>query len=462
MSKNKRILLGLILLSFGGVAFAALNKIGMFNTLVLKEQGNANTVSIAPEASLSSSVSYTLGADGTVGQLLSTDGSGALGWASALSDPMTTRGDIIYRNAANATARLPIGAANTVASTDGTDISWTTVSSAMIADDSIVAADINSSAAIPYSKLAFSNNIVAGDIAADSIGSSELADASIDDPALFTTAAAASASDIGIVTTGAQSFLGTKTFEGTSGVGDNDILNVNRGNSAVNYAIGYNGSDINFYAGTTTGHSFNLRTSDIDRLEIDSSGNATFNQDLDVVGTTTLADLSTDLINTASLEFFNSSSTAATQTLRLNHANTTASATHMRFRYNNGAGGYTNQGGIVGNGSTGPAFFNGSDRRIKTNIQDMPSALDRISQIELKTWDAIDGGHGVGPIAQDLIEIYPEKVNATDDGEGELLPEGTDPWTVKTDWQYELMKCVQELKAENDALKERLSALESQ
>lgn len=43
---------------------------------------------------------------------------------TGLSDPMTTRGDIIIRNTLNVTARLGIGAANYVLGSDGTDISW--------------------------------------------------------------------------------------------------------------------------------------------------------------------------------------------------------------------------------------------------------------------------------------------------------------------------------------------------
>jgi hypothetical protein len=44
--------------------------------------------------------------------------------AAALTDPMTTRGDIIIRNAANATARLGRGSAGTVLTSDGTDVAW--------------------------------------------------------------------------------------------------------------------------------------------------------------------------------------------------------------------------------------------------------------------------------------------------------------------------------------------------
>lgn len=46
-----------------------------------------------------------------------------------MSDPMTTRGDIIIRDASNVTARLGIGTSGKVLSSDGTDISWQTPSS---------------------------------------------------------------------------------------------------------------------------------------------------------------------------------------------------------------------------------------------------------------------------------------------------------------------------------------------
>lgn len=49
--------------------------------------------------------------------------------SSGLSDPMTTRGDIIVRNSSNTTARLAIGSSGKVLSSDGTDISWQTPSS---------------------------------------------------------------------------------------------------------------------------------------------------------------------------------------------------------------------------------------------------------------------------------------------------------------------------------------------
>ncbi len=48
---------------------------------------------------------------------------------SGFSDPMTTRGDIIIRNASNVTDRLGRGGSGTVLSSDGTDVSWQTPAS---------------------------------------------------------------------------------------------------------------------------------------------------------------------------------------------------------------------------------------------------------------------------------------------------------------------------------------------
>lgn len=46
------------------------------------------------------------------------------GGGGGFEDPMTTRGDMIIRNAANETVRLGVGAATQVLTSDGTDLSW--------------------------------------------------------------------------------------------------------------------------------------------------------------------------------------------------------------------------------------------------------------------------------------------------------------------------------------------------
>lgn len=56
---------------------------------------------------------------------------------TGLTDPMTTRGDMIVRNASNVTARLAIGSTGKVLSSDGTDISWQTPSAGAMATDAL-------------------------------------------------------------------------------------------------------------------------------------------------------------------------------------------------------------------------------------------------------------------------------------------------------------------------------------
>ena len=70
-----------------------------------------------------------LGGTPGVGKVLTDDGTG-LGvaiWSASsagFTDPMTTRGDIIYRNPSNVTARLGLGANLYVLQSDGTDLAW--------------------------------------------------------------------------------------------------------------------------------------------------------------------------------------------------------------------------------------------------------------------------------------------------------------------------------------------------
>jgi len=61
------------------------------------------------------------------------------------SDPMTTRGDVIVRNASNVTARLAVGSANTYLGSDGTDPSWSAVTDAKLSTSDIATNDASTS-----------------------------------------------------------------------------------------------------------------------------------------------------------------------------------------------------------------------------------------------------------------------------------------------------------------------------
>lgn len=73
--------------------------------------GGTNKVTLQASTSLAGDYTLTLPLDdGDSGEVLSTNGSGVLDWASSLTNPMTTAGDIIVGGVSGAPARLPIGA----------------------------------------------------------------------------------------------------------------------------------------------------------------------------------------------------------------------------------------------------------------------------------------------------------------------------------------------------------------
>ena len=80
-------------------------------------------------------ISFQAATTGQNGYLTSTDWNTFDG---KLDDPMTTRGDIIYRNASNTTTRLAAGStANQVLQSDGTDISWQSLEAGDVNLDSL-------------------------------------------------------------------------------------------------------------------------------------------------------------------------------------------------------------------------------------------------------------------------------------------------------------------------------------
>lgn len=98
------------------------------NSIVSVAAGN---ISITPDTTGSVILDGTKWpqTSGTNTYVLTTDGVDQASWTDpstiGFTDPMTTRGDVIIRNASNVTARLPIGANNTFLGSDGTDITWT-------------------------------------------------------------------------------------------------------------------------------------------------------------------------------------------------------------------------------------------------------------------------------------------------------------------------------------------------
>lgn len=105
-----------------------------------------------------------------------------------------------------------------------------------------------------------------------------------------------------------------------------------------------------------------------------------------------------------------------------------------------------------------------SDARLKKNFEPLTGSLDKIIQLNPVSykWRAdefpklkLNGEKlNIGLIAQDVQKIYPEFVKTDDDGY-EAINYGTD-------LNMHILEAIKELKAKNDALKERAKILESE
>jgi hypothetical protein len=126
----------------------------------------------------------------------------------------------------------------------------------------------------------------------------------------------------------------------------------------------------------------------------------------------------------------------------------TTSQWFLGFTINNQA---VASGVITANGASQAAFGSWSDRRLKENITDLPNQLSNILALRPVEFDYIEsegGGHQTSFIAQEFEEIYPDAVGQRPDGMKTLTGWG------KT--EAILVKAIQELKSENDTLKEIL------
>ena len=107
----------------------------------------------------------------------------------------------------------------------------------------------------------------------------------------------------------------------------------------------------------------------------------------------------------------------------------------------------------------------GSDPRIKDDIQDYTKGLDTLSNIKVRSWTyngkggTKQGRKAIGVVATEIEPYMPEMVIDT---EGKLNPEDAETTTIKhvdaLQMTWLLVKSVQELKAEVDSLKAQLAA----
>jgi hypothetical protein len=116
--------------------------------------------------------------------------------------------------------------------------------------------------------------------------------------------------------------------------------------------------------------------------------------------------------------------------------------------------GSTNYGTVYLNGSV-VVYGGQSDYRLKENIVEMESGLDKVMRLRPVTFNwKRDGSYGEGFIAHELQEIVPLAVTGVKDGLNEL---GEPDWqnVDKSHIVPVLVKAIQELKAEIDILKNK-------
>jgi hypothetical protein len=118
--------------------------------------------------------------------------------------------------------------------------------------------------------------------------------------------------------------------------------------------------------------------------------------------------------------------------------------------------------------STGSSWLTNSDRRIKTDIESISGALDKLDQVRLVDFryhqdylashPEIEDRRYPNVIAQEFAQVFPDDVK----GSGQKLPDGSEILQVDT---YPLTiysaAAIQELHQENTLLKKRLSDQES-
>jgi hypothetical protein len=154
-----------------------------------------------------------------------------------------------------------------------------------------------------------------------------------------------------------------------------------------------------------------------ERMRIDSSGNV----QIGISGTSFPSSNARTVVYTTTVQtglFVNvdaASSTASSGiAIRKRDNNNTTSQIYVDFQFNQGTSG---AGGIQGNGASGVQFYSSSDARLKENVVELDSQLNKILQLQPKIFDFINGAKNcTGFIAQEFKTVYPDAVGEQPDG----------------------------------------------
>lgn len=131
----------------------------------------------------------------------------------------------------------------------------------------------------------------------------------------------------------------------------------------------------------------------------------------------------------------------------------------------NGAGyilfGYNGSGigSITQNGTTAVAYNTTSDRRLKHNITDAPSASSVIDGIKIRSfdWNADNSHQRYGVIAQELKKVYPEAVTTPENPDEMMSVDYSKMVPILVKEVQDLRARVEKLEAANDARYRKVS-----
>jgi hypothetical protein len=236
------------------------------------------------------------------------------------------------------------------------------------------------------------------------------------------------ATKLDVVSTGTTSTI-IQTRNGTTSV----YLDANNGYSYLN---------------TFTNHPMLFGTNNAERMRIDPSGNF-------LVGTTSSSLISGNTSTVGTSIAFGSVASARSdfEPLYLN-----------KLGSDGNAASFWKAGTFVGSisvTSSATAYNTSSDYRLKHNVHPMVSGLSTIAALKPSTykWNA-DNSYGEGFIAHELQAVIPLAVSGEKDAvneDGSINPQGVDYSKIVV----HLVAAIQELKADNDAMKERIATLEA-
>jgi hypothetical protein len=180
-----------------------------------------------------------------------------------------------------------------------------------------------------------------------------------------------------------------------------------------------------------------------ERMRIDSNGRVQINDTATIPGFTAKLTITSPTNSESNITLKDTGTTYAAGTQFISFVNSSNTAT----------------GSIQHTAVTTVAYATTSDARLKENIADAPSSLDKIAQAKVRSFDWKEDKHHTdyGFIAQELYEVYPDAVCKGDDSD-----EITNP---KETWQVDygrltplLLKAIQELNAKVTALESKLGA----